>query len=95
MIAVKKRNNFVATKIVISLNKLFYPQTNFAKFKPVCTNIELRWAVVVAQLVEQSLPTLEIRGWNPVIGKILYYQLYNQNKEKTKIKKKKLGIGHL
>ena len=30
-----------------------------------------RRAVVVAQLVERSLPTSEIRGSNPDIGKIL------------------------
>ena len=30
----------------------------------------LTWAVVVAQLVEQSLPTPEVRGSNPVIGKL-------------------------
>ena len=30
------------------------------------------WAVVVAQLVERSLPIPEIRGTNPVIGKSLY-----------------------
>ena len=30
------------------------------------------WAVVVAQLVERSLPNSEVRGSNPVIGKILY-----------------------
>ena len=29
------------------------------------------WAVVVAQLVEQSLPIPEVRGSNPVIGKNL------------------------
>ena len=35
------------------------------------------WEVVVAQLVERSLPTPEVRGLNPVIGKIyLYDQLY-------------------
>ena len=27
------------------------------------------WAVVVAQLVERSLPIPEVRGSNPVIGK--------------------------
>ena len=39
-------------------------------------------AVVVAQLVERSLPTLEVRGSNPVIGKLyiehmfpVYFQL--------------------
>ena len=32
----------------------------------------LELAVVVAQLVEQSLPIPEIRGANPVIGKNLY-----------------------
>ena len=30
------------------------------------------WAVVVAQLVEQSLPIPEVRGLNPVIGKNLF-----------------------
>ena len=29
-------------------------------------------AVVVAQLVERSLPIPEVRGSNPVIGKILF-----------------------
>ena len=31
----------------------------------------LSWAVVVAQLVERSPPTPEIRGSNAVIGKLL------------------------
>ena len=30
------------------------------------------WAVIVAQLVEQSLPIPEVRGLNPVIGKNLF-----------------------
>ena len=30
------------------------------------------WAVVVAQLVKRSLPTPEVRGSNPVIGKKFY-----------------------
>ena len=30
------------------------------------------WAVVVAQLVEQSLPIPEVHGFNPVIGKYLF-----------------------
>ena len=38
------------------------------------------WAVVVAQLVEQSLLTPEVHGLNPVIGEIklsiVYCQLY-------------------
>ena len=53
--------------------------------------------VVVAQLVERSLPISEVRGSNPVIGKNLfiywtfvYYQLCI---EKTKIKKKEAGVG--
>ena len=32
-------------------------------------------AVVVAQLVEQSLPMSEVRGSNPVIGKLLYQRI--------------------
>ena len=39
-----------------------------------------QWAVVVAQLVEQSLPIPEVRDSNPVIGKKIimniYYQLF-------------------
>ena len=46
-------------------------------------------ALVVAQLVERSLPTPEIRGLNPDIGKILSA---NCTIEKTKIKKKRPGI---
>ena len=32
--------------------------------------IPLYWAVVVAQLVERLLPLQEVRGLNPVIGKL-------------------------
>ena len=30
------------------------------------------WAVIVAQWVERTLPTPEVRGSNPVIGEILF-----------------------
>ena len=54
------------------------------------------WAVVVAQLVEQSLPTPEICGSNPGIGKILSTNIStNCLIEKTRIKKKMLGMAHL
>ena len=33
-------------------------------------------AVVVAQLVERSLPKPEIHGSNPINGNIIYYHLY-------------------
>ena len=54
------------------------------------------WAVVVTQLVKQSLPTSEVRGSNPVIGKLLY-RAFNclptvNCIEKTKIKKKRPGM---
>ena len=46
----------------------------------------------MAQLVEGSLPTPEVRGLNPVIGKLLYrtikYLPTVNCIEKTKIKKK-------
>ena len=42
--------------------------------------------VVVAQLVERSLSTPEVRGSNPVIGKFICI-------EKMKIKKKEAGKG--
>ena len=45
-------------------------------------------AVVVAQLVEQLLPTPKVRGSNPVIGKIywtsVYCQLYWKDENKLK-----------
>ena len=50
------------------------------------------WAVVVAQLVEQLLPTPDIRGSNPDMGKILSTKC---TLEKTKIKKKRPGMSHL
>ena len=49
-------------------------------------------AVVVAQLVERLLPTPEICGSNPDIGKTL---TSNCKLEKTKIKKKRPGMAHL
>ena len=48
--------------------------------------------MVVAQLVERSLPTPEIGGSNPDIGKVLST---NCTLEKTKIKKKRPGMAHL
>ena len=48
------------------------------------------WAVVVAQLVEPSLPTPEIRGLNPEIGKLLST---NYTIEKAKNKEKEAGNG--
>ena len=47
-------------------------------------------AVVVAQLVERSLPTPEFQGLNPVIGKIV-----STNIKRQKIKKKRPGMAHL
>ena len=45
--------------------------------------------VVVAQLVEQSLSIPEVRGSNPVIGKIYIEHLFTINCfEKTKINKR-------
>ena len=50
--------------------------------------------VVVAQLVERSLPIPEGRGSNPVIGKILYQILTVNCIEKTKLKKRRPGMAH-
>jgi len=40
--------------------------------EPGCCLRTKMWAVVVAQLVERSLPIPEVRGSNPVIGKNLF-----------------------
>ena len=54
------------------------------------------WVVVVAELVEPSHPTRELRGSNPIILKILSTKLCTDFvMEKTKIKKKRLAIAHL
>ena len=50
--------------------------------------------VLVAELVEQSLPFPEVRGSNPVIGKNLYGTFTVNYIEKTKIKKKRPGMAH-
>ena len=48
--------------------------------------------MVVAQLVERSLPIPEVRGSNPVIGKKF---ILNNCIEETKIKKKRPGRAQL
>ena len=58
------------------------------------SNIFTVWAVVVAQLVERSLLTPEVRGSNPVIGNNLYWIFSVNCIEKTKIKKKRPGLAH-
>ena len=52
-----------------------------------------RRAVVVAQLVERSLPTPEIRGSIPISDINIDQYSTNCNSEKTKIKKKEAGKG--
>ena len=61
--------------------------------------VVLKWAVIVAQLVELSLPIPEVRGSNPVIGKKFFISIehlftINCVLEKTKIKKKRPGMAH-
>ena len=50
-------------------------------------------AVVVAQLVERSLPTAEIRGSNPNIGKVLTTNCKLHRKDENK--EKRPGMPHL
>ena len=51
------------------------------------------WGVVVAQVVDRSLPTPEVHCSNPVIGKNLYWMLTVSCIEKTKKKIKETGNG--
>ena len=64
---------------LISNNKIryFFIQFKCNQFKIIFyikweRNLWPNWAVIVAQLAEQPLPIAEIRGSNPVTGKILY-----------------------
>ena len=56
--------------------------------------IKLRWswAGVVAQLVEQSLPTQEVSGSNPICD-IVYQFSTKRNQEKTTINETETGNG--
>ena len=45
------------------------------------------WAVVLARLVDRSLPTLEIRSLNPDIGKLYLYFLSTVLKRRKYIKR--------
>ena len=47
----------------------------------------------MAQLTEWSLPIPEIRGSNPVIGKLIFINCFKNCIEKTKIKEKEAGNG--
>ena len=47
--------------------------------------VKIKWAVVVAQLVQRSLPTPVVRSLNPVMVKTLYYLYTASCIEKTKI----------
>ena len=51
-------------------------------------------AVARAQLVEQSLPTPEIRVSNPIIGKFIYQVIYQQF-NKTDKEKKRPGMAQV
>ena len=86
----------IVTYILINLTKYALP-TMFLRFAPL--KKFLLGAVVVAQLVERSLPIPEVHSSNPVIRKNLftywtfvYCQLCF---EKKKIKKKRPGMAHL
>ena len=51
--------------------------------------------LVVAQLVERTLPTPEVGGSNPIVGKIYTEQLLTINCiEKMKMKKKRSRVVH-
>ena len=67
---------------------------NFITFRIVLTVKFFPWAVVLALLVQQSLPTPEIRGSTPVIANfILQSTVLNNPNRKDKIKKKSAGKG--
>ena len=73
--------------------EFFHPPTDMFIFDSFLTNKHYLWAVVVAQLVEQLLPTPQVRSSNQVICKIYIQNLFTLNCiEKTNIKKKNPGL---
>ena len=74
-------------------------QFHFCFLKPIAANGKNNflffgvWPVVVAQKVERSLPSLEVRGSNRVIGKYYAPVPTVNSVEKTKRKRKKAENG--
>ena len=76
--------------VALCLASIAYTSTQHKS--SISNNVFAVWAVVVAQLVERLLSTPEICGLSPDISKMLST---NCRIEKTKIKKKRLGMAHL
>ena len=68
------------------------PLELFAWYKLLAQTISTPWAVVVAWLVERSLPTPEVRGSNPVIGEILFIYSLSTVLKGRKQRKKMPGM---
>ena len=91
----KNTSKTIFASIETHVGKFFFARRTFWRLLRFGKTSEY-WEVVVAQLVEWSLPTLEICGWNLIFGKILFTNLStNCMIEKTKIKKKRPGMAHL
>ena len=74
-----------------------YPERTYSAGERIIlmTGLYCDWAVVVAQLVEQSLAIPEVHGSSPVIGKIYSEHLFTVNCiEKMNIQKKRPGMAH-
>ena len=91
-----RQSHWVIAQYRLSLTLLL---TSWELFNPISyqwtiNNLQPR-EVVVAQLVEQPLLIPEVRGSDPVIGKIYIDQLFTINCiEKKKINKKRPGMAH-
>ena len=83
----KNRKQIVVGKEQHFDNDFFTPDCDYWLFKTVQAK-----AVVVARLAEQSVPTPEIRGLNPNIGKILSINFEIGKRQKEIMR---LGWAHL
>ena len=78
---------------MLSMNVLNQEEIFLWKIRPDHLEKQIIGTVVVAQLVERLLLTPEVRGSNPVIGKLFYRRLfvYCQLNRKDEDKEKKAG----
>ena len=94
--AQKSHHTFVTNNFQISPNLVTLLESQLTVIYGVGQTFRPIWAMVVAQLLERSLPIPEVRCSNPVIGKKFSEHLFTVNCfEKTKIKEKRTGIAHL
>ena len=91
------RQSFLATAAILSVAVTLVKVRLLYSYGDFTGKLIFFRTLVVAQLVERSLPSPEVRGLNPVNGKIYFEHLLSTVNciEEKKIKKKRPEMAHL